>query len=169
MPVSTLLREYQDYVMADRLRRAVGGRLVPRGPVLTLALYARKRLERQELAQALVQKRIPLAGLREIDRLTDEMSFGFWHNPSEVAAFLRGAARMGGHPALERTDAFLRLLTPSERLRLGEARALTVANYYLTCLRLAAPGLDAGTLERTFARLDAVHLPMFVDALAHVE
>ena len=44
-PVSELLREYQGYVLAYRLRRAVGGRVAPPREQLTLAQYAARRLE----------------------------------------------------------------------------------------------------------------------------
>lgn len=163
-PISTLLREYQDYVLAYRLRAAVGGRLAPPGPLLPLSLYARKRLERQSLARALVNKQIPLAGLREIDRLTGETAFGFWHNPSEVADFLRAALRQGGHAALGDPRAFAELFTPGERARL-EGRAAQVCAHYLTCLCLAAPGIDPVALEEVYRRIEAFDVPLFVDEL----
>lgn len=163
-PVAALLREYQDYVMAYRLRSAVGGRLAPQGPQLPLDLYARRRLERQTLARQLVRKEIPLAGLREIDRLTNETAFGFWHNPGEVADFLRAALRQGSHPALGDSRAFEALLTPTERVRLGP-RVSAVCKHYLTCLCLAAPGIDPVALDNIYKRIEAFDMPLFVDEL----
>ncbi len=162
--MSALLLEYQDYVMAYRLRALVGGKLAPRGPLLALAPYARKRIERQSLAKALVKKEIPLAGLREIDRLTDEMAYGFWHNPAEVADFLRAALRVGGHPALGDPAAFARLFTPSETARLG-ARLSGVTEHYLTCLSLAAPGIDPVALDNVYRRVEGFEMPLFADDL----
>ncbi|WP_027481929.1 hypothetical protein [Deinococcus pimensis] len=167
-PVSTLLREYQDYVLAFRLRRALGGRVAPKGALLPLNVYARKRIERQSLAMALVRKEIPLAGLREIDRLTSETAFGFWHNPSEVADFLRAATRQGGHPALGSPEAFASLFTSAEHARLG-GRAKDVCVHYLTCLSLAAPGIDPVALEHVYRRLEAFDVPLFVDELPQAD
>ena len=56
LPVSELLREYQEYVLAYRLRRAVGGRVTPPGEQLRLHEYAALRLERQDLARSLVRR-----------------------------------------------------------------------------------------------------------------
>ncbi|AFZ69005.1 hypothetical protein [Deinococcus peraridilitoris] len=167
-PVSSLLREYQDYVLAYRLRVAVGGRVTPADALLSISRYARKRLERQALARALVNKEIPLSGLRDIDRLTSETAFGFWHNPSEVAEFLRAALRQGGHPALGDPGVFAGLFTPDEHQRLGD-RLLPVCEYYLTCLSLAAPGIDPAALEHLYARIEAFDLPLFVDDLPQGE
>lgn len=166
--VSALLREYQDYVMAYRLRSAIGGRLAPRGPLLPLPFYARKRIERQSLARALVNKQIPLAGLREIDRLTIETAFGFWHNPGEVADFLRAALRHGGHAALGDPNAFAQLLTPAEQARLGP-RVNAVCEHYLTCLSLAAPGIDPVALENIYKRVEGFEVPLFVDDLPQAD
>ena len=154
--------------MAFRLRSAVGGRLAPPGHLLPLPEYARKRLERQALARALVRKEIPLAGLREIDRLTLETAFGFWHNPAEVADFLRAATRQGGHPALGSPDAFATLLSASERERLG-TRTARVCIHYLTCLSLAAPGIDPVALENIYRRIESFEVPLFVDELPPVD
>nr|WP_110886152.1 hypothetical protein [Deinococcus yavapaiensis] len=150
--------------MAYRLRSAVGGRVAPRGPLLPLSLYARKRIERQSLAGALVRKEIPLAGLREIDRLTNETAFGFWHNPAEVADFLRAALRGGGHPALGDPNAFESLLSDAEKSRLG-VKVNDVCRHYLTCLALAAPGIDPSALESIYKRVEAFDMPLFADEL----
>jgi hypothetical protein len=135
---------------------------------MTINAYARKRLERQSLAMALVRKEIPLTGLRDIDRLTHEMSFGFWHNPSEVADFLRAATRQGGHPALGSPEAFAALLTSAEHARLGD-RVHDLCVHYLTCLSLAAPGIDPVALENVYRRLEAFDIPLFVDELPQVD
>nr|WP_183983996.1 hypothetical protein [Deinobacterium chartae] len=159
-----MLREYQDYVLAYRLRHALGGRVAPPGLQLDLQQYAARRVRRQLLAHALVRKEIPLAGLDELDRLTLETAYGFWHNPVEVTGFLRAALRQGGHPALSRPEAFLELLSAAERERLGEARS-RVSAYYQACLWLGVPGLDPDALEHAHARLEAQTLPIFIDEL----
>lgn len=163
--VRELLREYQHYVMAYRLRRAVGGRVSPRGRQLPLAEYAALRIERQGLAQALVRREVPLERLRDIDRLTEQLAFGFWHNSREVEDFLRAALKSGGHAALGDAGAFAGLLSPGERERLGEARLETLARYYHTCLSLASPGLDPGVFERLHKRIESLEPPLFVDEL----
>lgn len=150
--------------MAYRLRSAVGGKVAPRGPLLPLSLYAKKRIERQSLAGALVRKEIPLAGLREIDRLTSETAFGFWHNPAEVADFLRAALRSGGHPALGDPGAFAGLLSDTEKSRLG-FKVNEVCHHYLTCLALAAPGIDPLALDNIYRRVEAFDMPLFADEL----
>ena len=92
--------------------------------------------------------------------------FGFWLNPSEVAAFLRGAIRQGSHPALGDPDAFAALLTPAERERLGETGVRLVCAHHLTCLTLAAPMLDPDALAGVWSRVEATTPPLFVDELA---
>jgi len=168
-PVETLLEEYQDYVMAHRLRGAIGGRVAPQSPRLaSLGEYARLRLERQDLARKLVRKEIPLAGLRQIDLLTEQTHFGFWRNPSEVAAFLRAVLRDGGHPLLSNPAAFNTLLSAREVERLGAALPL-VARFYQSCFHLAAHGIDPAALEQAYARVESVRLPLFVDEVVGAE
>ena len=167
--VDELLSEYQDYVMADRLRRALGGPLTPEGPTLTLARYAARRLRRQDLARALVRKEVPLAALGEIERLTEALCFGFWHNPQEVAGFLRRAIRLGGHPLLGSPEALAGLLTEGERRRLTPAGVRRVAGHYHACLSLAAPTHSPESFERLYARLEASRPPLFLDGLSAVQ
>ncbi|WP_342663805.1 hypothetical protein [Deinococcus murrayi] len=164
--VPEMLREYQGYVLAHRLRRAVGGRLAPAGEVLSLAGYAARRIERQDLARRLVRGELPPGGMGRLDALSNELMFGFWLNPAEVAAFLRGALRQGGHPALSDPRAFADLLTSAERERLGEAGVRLVCAHHLSCLSLAAPMLDPDALAGVWARVEATTPPLFVDELA---
>ena len=161
-PVETLLEEYQDYVMAFRLRGAIGGKVTPQHPFVSLGEYARLRLERQDLARKLVRKEIPLAGLRQIDVLTEKTQFGFWHNSSEVADFLRAAIRQGGHPTLNSSSAFNTLLSAFEVERLGEKLPL-VSLHYQACFGLAAPSVHPLSMEAAYARVEAIALPLFVD------
>ena len=163
-PVSDLLLEYQHYLMAHRLRSLLGGRLTPT-PLLTLPEYATRRIERQDLARQMVTRASPPEAMRSIDRLTDELMFGFWLNPAEVTAFLRAAIRQGSHPALGESAAFARLLTPTEQARLGAGGVDRVSLYYLTCLHLASPGADPHALEHIFQRIDANLPPLFADEL----
>lgn len=164
--LSEMLLEYQGYVLAYRLRAAVGGRVAPRGGVLSLARYAGKRLERQALARKLVRSGLDRADMARLDALSGELMFGFWLNPAEVAAFLRAALRQGGHPALGDPGAFAALLTPSERERLGELGVRLVCAHHLTCLSLAAPLLDPDALASVWQRVEATTPPLFVDELA---
>lgn len=161
-----MLLEFQGYVLAYRLRAAVGGRVTPRGEPLSLAGYAARRLERQALARSLVRDGLDHGGMRRLDRLSDELMFGFWLNPAEVAAFLRAAIRQGGHPALGDPDAFAALLTPAERERLGDLGVRLVCAHHLTCLSLAALLLDPDALGRVWQRVEDTTPPLFVDELA---
>ncbi|GGJ60776.1 hypothetical protein [Deinococcus aquiradiocola] len=163
-PVSELLLEYQHYLMAHRLRSLFGGPLMPPAR-LTLPEYASRRLTRQDLARQMITRASPPEAMRQMDRLTDELMFGFWHNPAEVTAFLRAAIRQGSHPALGEPDEFARLLSPAERARLGPDGVDRVCRHYLTCLHLAAPGVDPHALEHLFQRIDANTPPLFADEL----
>ncbi|WP_328774629.1 hypothetical protein [Deinococcus aquaedulcis] len=165
-PVSELLREYQEYVLAYRLRRAVGGRVTPQGEQLSLAGYAALRLERQDLARRLVREGLDPGRMRRLDTLSDQLMFGFWLNPSEVAAFLRAAIREGGHPALGHPAAFAALLTPAERARLGEAGVAQVCAHHLACFALAAPMMDPDGLQTAWQRIEATRPPLFLDELS---
>ena len=162
--VSEMLLEYQHYLMAHRLRSLLGGRLTPQG-LLTLPEYASRRIQRQDLARQMITRASPPEAMKSLDRLTDELMFGFWLNPAEVTAFLRAAIRQGSHPALGEASAFARLLTPTEQARLGESGTERVCRYYLTCLHLASPGADPHALEHIFQRIDANVPPLFADEL----
>lgn len=165
LPVSELLREYQEYVLAYRLRRAVGGRVTPPGEQLRLSEYAALRLERQDLARSLVRRGLDGARMRRLDTLSDQLMFGFWLNPSEVAAFLRAAIREGSHPALGDPAAFARLLTPAEQARLGAGGVALVCAHHIACFALAAPMLDPDGLTAAWQRIEATRPPLFLDEL----
>lgn len=167
-PVSELLREYQGYVLAYRLRRAVGGRVAPPREQLTLAQYAARRLERQELARSLIRRGMGSGQMRRLDDLSDELMFGFWLNPAEVAAFLRAAIREGSHPALGDPAAFAALLSPAERVRLGESGVRRVCAHHIASFSLAAPMLDPTGLNAAWQRIEDNEPPLFVDELQPV-
>lgn len=164
--IEEMLREFQGYVLAYRLRAAVGGRLRPPGETLSLSEYAGRRLQRQGLARDLVKKGIRHEEMRLLDRLSDELMFGFWLNPAEVSAFLSAALRHGAHPAIGDPDAFASLLTPSEQARLGDLGVKLVCAHHLTCLTLAAPIQDPHALARVWERIEATVPPLFIDELA---
>lgn len=164
--VGEMLREFQGYVLAYRLRAAVGGRVRPPGERLSLAEYAARRLERQDLARRLVREGLDPRLFQRLEVLSDELMFGFWLNPAEVAAFLRAALRQGGHAALGDPAAFAALLTPSEQARLGDLGVRLVCAHHLTCLSLAAPLLDPDALADVWQRVEATTPPLFVDELA---
>ncbi|THF86512.1 hypothetical protein E7T09_10405 [Deinococcus sp. KSM4-11] len=163
--VRDLLGEYQGYVLAYRLRVAVGGRVAPPGPLLSVDGYAARRLERQSLARSLVTQGMDAGQMRRLDDLSGELMFGFWLNPSEVAAFLRAAIREGSHPALGDPAAFAALLTPTERARLGRAGLQRVCAHHLACFTLAAPMLDPDGLTDAFQLIEATRPPLFLDGL----
>lgn len=167
-PVSELLREYQGYVLAYRLRRAVGGRVAPPSEQLTLAQYAARRLERQELARSLIRRGMGSGQMRRLDDLSDELMFGFWLNPAEVAAFLRAAIREGSHPALGDPAAFAALLSSAERARLGESGVRRVCAHHIASFSLAAPMLDPTGLNAAWQRIEDNEPPLFIDELQPV-
>ena len=150
------LLEYQDYLLAHRLRTLLGGRARPE-PLLALPGYAAKRLERQRLARDLLGSPDYRSALRRVEALTDELNFGFWHNPSETVAFLTrlGDASPAGRRALESPEAFVReLLSDEERAGLGGGEALLLGRYYLGLLRSSAAYLDAEVFTRLRAELE---------------
>ena len=159
------LLEYQDYVLAFRLRALVGGRARPQGPYLPLAEYARLRLERQTLARKVLRSADYRLQLREVERLTERLNFGFWHNPSETIEFLKRVIEGGGCRALESAEAFTdELLTRRERAALSPGELARISTYYLGLLRASASYLDAETFDRLRAELEPLReqLPFFV-------
>lgn len=165
--MSTLehLREYQDYVLAYRLRALVGGERRPLQAYLSLADYAQKRLERQELAAAMVRQSAYHHDLRKVDALTDVLNFGFWHNPSETVDFLRHVIKQGGSAALENEAGFIdALLTRLERKQLSPQQEKLIASYYLGLLRASAAYLDAEVFTRLRAEVECFRdeVPIFV-------
>lgn len=159
------LLEYQDYLLAYRLRARIGGALRPRGRELRLAEYAAKRLERQRLARELLRDPGYRATMRVVDALTDELNFGFWHNPSETVVVLRKIADAGGSRALEDADGFAEeLLTRRERTVLGANGVRVVASYYLGLVRASAAYLDPETFTRLRAEVEPARasMPVFV-------
>ncbi len=160
------LLEYQDYLLAYRLRARVGRGLRPPGRELRLAEYAAKRLERQRLARELLAADDYRAGMRRVEALTDEINFGFWHNPSETVVVLRKVIEAGGSPALEDERRFAEeLLTRRERSRLGSEAASTVARYYLGLLRASAAYLDPEVFTRLRGEIEPLRqrMPLFVE------
>ena len=149
------LREYQDYLLAYRLRAVIGGPARPSGAPLGLAAYAVRRVRRQALAREVVTNADYHAALREVERISDELNFGVWHDPVETNALLRRVVAVGGCPALESEAAFVdALLTPGERRRAGPAATGRLARYYLGLVRSAAAYLDADVFDRVRGELD---------------
>lgn len=161
------LLEYQDYLLAYRLRALIGGRLRPGAPPLSLPGYAARRLRRQALARGLAVGSAGRGALREVERLTDELSFGLWHDPVETVALLRHVVAAGGCVALESEAAFAsELLTRGERHRAGQEAVALLASYYLGLVRASAACLDAEAFDRLRGALDPARarLPLVVDA-----
>lgn len=159
------LLEYQDYLLAYRLRARIGGSLRPPGRELRLGEYAERRLERQRLARELLREPDYRATMRVVDALTDELNFGFWHNPAETVGVLRKVADAGGARALEDEDGFAdELLTRRERRVLGAQGVRTVARYYLGLVRASAAYVDPATFTRLRAEVERsrASMPLFV-------
>lgn len=157
--------EYQDYVLAYRLRALVGGRTRPATAYLSLSEYARKRLERQTLAKGVLGLPDYRDGLRRVEALTEELNFGFWHNPGESVEFLRRTIEQGGCAALESPEQFVELLlTRREQGELKDGEGQLVATYYLGLLRASAAYLDAEVFTRLRAEIEPLRtrLPFFV-------
>jgi hypothetical protein len=169
--VVDLQKEYQDYIIARRVRAIFGGRLEPK-PKLSLAQYAQRRLERQKAARELITvKPMTPERLSKVDDLTDELCFGMWRNPREINDFLRAAWRAGGHPMLEHPHEFAALaLSPTERDRLPK-RGLEIAEFYNACLRVGPAALSPEEMDVAAERVErmARDVPVFVDELVQDE
>ena len=97
--------------------------------------------------------------------MTDELNFGFWHNPSETIRVFKRIIEMGGCKALESPQHFIaELLTRRERETLETKQKDLVANYYLGLFRASAAYLDAEVFTRLRAEVDPLReqLPVFV-------
>ena len=159
------LLEYQDYLLAYRLRVLIGGGFKPTSPLLPLARYARKRIERQQLAQDLLGKNDYQRQMRRVDELTDELNFGFWHNPNETIKVLRRVIEGGGCKALESRALFIaNLLTEQEKARLSAEEQDLIASYYLGLCQASAAYLDAEVFTRLRDEVEPLReaLPVFV-------
>jgi hypothetical protein len=158
------LREFQDYLLAHRLRVFIGGKLNPKSKPLSLAKYAQKRLERQELAKDLL-KGDYREQLRKVDALTDELNFGFWQNPNESIMVLKSVIQQGGCLALESKEAFIdSLLTKLERQQLSSEQETLIASYYLGLFQASAAYLDAEVFTRLRSEVDVLRdsMPIFM-------
>jgi hypothetical protein len=166
------LREYQDYLLAYRLRALVGGSLRPQAKELTLPEYARLRTERQTLAKGMLGKANYHQDMQQVEKLTDKLNFGFWHNPSETVRVFKRVIEMGGCKALESTQAFIdELLTRREKETLEPKQKELIAKYYLGLFRASAAYLDAEVFTRLRGEVDPLReqLPVFVLPDADVE
>lgn len=123
-------REYQDYVIAHRLREALD--FFP-GRLYSLSEYATLRLRRSELVRRLVGRQGDPALLSRIEQITDDLNYGFWSNPGLLKAFLKRLSPQQC-PVLGSPEAFETLLSHTERLRLKEPGL--AGRYYLGWLRL---------------------------------
>jgi hypothetical protein len=159
------LREYQDYVLAYRLRVLIGGRLKPRNKMLHLSQYAQKRLERQHLAKTLLARPDYHHQLKQVETLTEQLNFGFWHNPIETIQVLTRVIEQGGCRALESSSLFIQeILTTFEKTNLSLEQQDLIARYYLGLFRASAAYLDADVFTRLQGELEPLRetLPVFV-------
>lgn len=157
-------REYQDYVVAHRLRSELGERLPP---LFSLSEYAALRLERSELLHKLVARQGDSSLLNQIEELTDDLNYGFWSNPGTLKAFL---SRIGPGipPLLSSPEAFERLLSPTERSRLPEPGL--AGRYYLGWLRLPSLVMEPMAFEAALREQESLgeRLGLFLDTFNQV-
>lgn len=169
--ISAMQREYQEYVVAHRVRRLLGKRLEPRA-LLNLTQYASRRLERQRLARELITiKPLTAERMMRLDAFTDELCFGMWRNPREINDFLSAVWRIGGHVIFESEPEFASLvLTQTERERLPE-RGLEIARFYNACLRVGAAAQNLEEMDFAVTRVETLSLsiPVFVDELVSLD
>lgn len=159
------LLEYQDYLLAYRLRALIGGPLRPHSKPLLLSEYAEHRLERQRLARELLGTKDYHNRMRRVDALTDKLNFGFWHNPNETVKVLRHVIEQGGCKALESSKDFTaELLTRLERASLKPNEETLIASYYMGLFRASAAYLDAEVFTRLRGEVEPLRdkLPIFV-------
>ena len=159
------LLEYQDYLLAYRLRALVGGKLSPKAKPLSLSEYAERRLERQRLAQELLGTGDYHTRMRRVDELTSDLSFGFWHNPNETILVFKQVIERGGCRALESPQAFTdELLTRREKEVLSQQDQALIATYYLGLFRASAAYLDAEVFTRLRSEVEPLRerMPLFV-------
>lgn len=164
------LREFQDYLLAYRLRVLIGGKLSPKLKPLSLAEYAQKRLVRQQLAKELLGTNDYRKGMKKVDALTEEINFGFWQNPNESIIVLRRVIEQGGCLALESKEDFIAaLLSKLEREKLSPEQESLIATYYLGLFQASAAYLDAEVFTRLRAEVDVLReqLPIFIEASDH--
>lgn len=143
-------REYQDYVMAHRLRGALD--FYP-GKLHTLSDYATLRLRRSELVRKLVGRQGDPALLSRIEQITDDLNYGFWSNPGLLKSFLRRLSPLQ-YPVLSSPEGFEALLSNTERLRLKKPGL--AGRYYLGWLRLPILMEEPSVFEQ--AMCEQVHL-----------
>ncbi|PZA08576.1 MULTISPECIES: hypothetical protein [unclassified Meiothermus] len=157
-------REYQDYVVAHRLRAALGQ---PTGRPLPLSEYARLRLRRSELVRRLVARQGDPYLLAQIEQLTEELNYGFWSNPTTMKAFLRRFAPLR-IPALSSPQDFEGLLTQEERSRLPEPGL--AGRYYLGWLRLPQLVMEPLAFEQAMREQEVwgERLGLFLDVFHQV-
>jgi hypothetical protein len=150
-------REYQDYIMAYRLRKALGYVQT----LYTLADYAALRLRRGELIQKLIARQGDPLLLARIEQITEDLNYGFWSNPGILKGFLQRIGS-GYHPTLSSPENFEELLSPSEHRRI---HATQVGEYYLGWLRL--PGLVNEPIAFEYCLQEqerlAEHVGLFLD------
>ncbi len=169
--ISAMQREYQEYVIAHRVRKLLGKRLEP-PDLLNLAQYAVRRLERQRLARELITvKPLTPERMMRLDAFTSELCFGMWRNPREINDFLSAVWRIGGHVIFESEPEFAgQILTSSERERLPE-RGLEIARFYNACLRVGAAAQNPEEMDFAVTRVErlALNIPVFIDELERVD
>lgn len=157
-------REFQDYVIAYRLREALG---YSPGKLYALSEYATLRLRRSELLRKLVARQGDPALLSRIEQITEDLSYGFWSNPGVLKNFIRRLSP-AMYPVLDSPMGFETLLTQSEIARLPQPG--TAGQYYLGWLRLPALVNDPLAFEQAMYEQEVLadRLGLFIDELNKV-
>ena len=169
--ISAMQREYQEYVIAHRVRKLLGKRLEPR-PLLNLTQYATRRLERQVVARELITvKPLTAERMMRLDAFTDELCFGMWRNPREINDFLSSVWRIGGHVIFESEPQFAhQVLTATERERMPED-GLEIAQFFNACLRVGAAAQNPEEMDYAVSRVELLsqRIPIFIDELVSAD
>jgi hypothetical protein len=157
-------REYQDYVMAHRLKEDLGQ--LP-GKLHSLPQYAALRLRRSENVRQLVARQGDPALLAQIESLSDDLCYGFWSNPGTLKNFLKKLPSVA-YPVLENPVDFERLLSSSEYRRMGEPGL--AGRYYLGWLRLPHLVMEPLAFEQAMREQEAMgeRMGLFLDVFNQV-
>lgn len=152
-------REYQDYVVACRLREALG---YSPGKLYALSEYATLRLRRSELVRKLVARQGDPALLSRIEQITEDLSYGFWSNPGVLKNFIRRISPLM-YPVLDSPEGFETLLTYTEVGRLSEPGI--AGRYYIGWLRLPSLVNDPTAFEQAMREQESLaeRLGLFID------
>lgn len=157
-------REYQDYVVAYRLKEELGQ--IP-GKLYSLSEYAALRLRRSEFVRKLVARQGDPPLLAQIEALSEDLCYGFWSNPGTLKNFLKRLPSVA-YPVLESPAEFEKLLSSSEFRRMSEPGL--AGRYYLGWLRLPHLVMEPIAFEQAMREQEAMgeRMGLFLDMFNQV-